>query len=214
MKKSVYSLVLNDSVVEAVDRLAYSMNTSRSNLINQILAEKVAFETPEQRMREVFLQMERMLNTDSVFQLAEQASAAMMTVKTALRYKYRPTVRYSVELFSSGGGELRVSFRTKSEAFSGLMGEFFVLWIQLENKYERKRYPAGVPCRLEDGKYIRGFSRPSENITNEEMGKAISGYISVLDRVLKAYVEAPEGREVQNAVNAYLTLSDRKNNLI
>lgn len=41
VNKSVYSLVLADDVVEAIDRLAYSMNTSRSNLINQILAERV-----------------------------------------------------------------------------------------------------------------------------------------------------------------------------
>ena len=39
MNKSVYSLVLADEVVEAIDRMAYSMNTSRSNLINQILAD-------------------------------------------------------------------------------------------------------------------------------------------------------------------------------
>lgn len=47
MNKSVYSLVLADDVVEAIDRLAYSMNTSRSNLINQILAERVQLLTPE-----------------------------------------------------------------------------------------------------------------------------------------------------------------------
>ena len=39
MNKTVYSLVLSDDVVEAVDRMAYARGTSRSNLINQILAE-------------------------------------------------------------------------------------------------------------------------------------------------------------------------------
>ena len=36
MKKSVYSLVLMDDVVKAIDDMAYKLNTSRSNLINQI----------------------------------------------------------------------------------------------------------------------------------------------------------------------------------
>ena len=54
MNKSVYSLVLSDEVVDAIDRLAYSMNTSRSNLINQILAEKLSLMTPEMRMRQIF----------------------------------------------------------------------------------------------------------------------------------------------------------------
>ena len=39
MGKSVYSLVLMDEVVDAIDQMAYRNNTSRSNLINQILAE-------------------------------------------------------------------------------------------------------------------------------------------------------------------------------
>ena len=39
MNRSVYSLVLSDDVVEAVDRPGYQQkNTSRSALINQILA--------------------------------------------------------------------------------------------------------------------------------------------------------------------------------
>ena len=54
MKKSVYSLVLMDDVVNAIDDMAYQMNTSRSNLINQILAEHVSYITPEMRMKDIF----------------------------------------------------------------------------------------------------------------------------------------------------------------
>ena len=48
MGKSVYSLVLMDEVVDAIDQMAYRNNTSRSNLINQILAEHVSLATPEE----------------------------------------------------------------------------------------------------------------------------------------------------------------------
>ena len=54
MKKSVYSLVLMDDVVKAIDDMAYKLNTSRSNLINQILAEHVSFKTPESLIKDVF----------------------------------------------------------------------------------------------------------------------------------------------------------------
>ena len=54
MKRSAYSLILMDDVVAAVDRLAAQQGTSRSNLINQILAEHVCCTTPEQQMRQVF----------------------------------------------------------------------------------------------------------------------------------------------------------------
>ena len=68
MKKSVYSLVLMDDVVEAIDRLAYERNTNRSNLINQILAESVNFVTPEMRMRDIFTQLENILS-ESCYQI-------------------------------------------------------------------------------------------------------------------------------------------------
>lgn len=55
MSKSVYSVVLMDDVVDAVDRLAYEAGTNRSNMINRILAEYVQLATPEQRMQDIFL---------------------------------------------------------------------------------------------------------------------------------------------------------------
>ena len=60
MKKSVYSLVLSDDVVEAVDRAAYQNGLSRSAMVNQILADYVSYTTPEKRMREIFSQVERL----------------------------------------------------------------------------------------------------------------------------------------------------------
>ena len=66
MSKSVYSVVLMDDVVDAVDRLAYEAGTNRSNMINRILAEYVQLATPEQRMQDIF---------SSICQRAECASA-------------------------------------------------------------------------------------------------------------------------------------------
>lgn len=53
MGKSVYSLVLMDDIVAAVDRLAYQQGTSRSNMVNRILAEYVQMDTPENRIRTI-----------------------------------------------------------------------------------------------------------------------------------------------------------------
>lgn len=54
MDRNVYSLVLLDDVVNAVDKMAYEKNTSRSNLINQILAEYLSCPTPEMRIKDIF----------------------------------------------------------------------------------------------------------------------------------------------------------------
>ena len=50
MKKSMYSLMLADEVVKAVDELAAEQGTNRSNMINQILAERLELVTPEKHV--------------------------------------------------------------------------------------------------------------------------------------------------------------------
>ena len=97
MGKSVYSIVLDDKVVEAVDELAYRAGTNRSGLINSILAEHIGCVTPEMRMREIFSLVERSL--EPRFLPSPQPSGSVLLVRTALRYKYKPTLKYSVELF-------------------------------------------------------------------------------------------------------------------
>ena len=46
MKKTLYSLMLNEEVVREIDALAHQMGTNRSALINQILADYTSVITP------------------------------------------------------------------------------------------------------------------------------------------------------------------------
>lgn len=191
MKKSVYSLVLMDDVVEAIDAMAYSMNTSRSNLINQILAERVSFVTPEMRMRDIFSRIEKLM--DSRFQLLDQSSDSMMSVKSPLKYKYKPTIKYSVELFRSfegGVGRLKVSFRTQSRALIDAINRFFEIWQQIEEKYLSGVFVNGVPWDMSYVSFTRDFYAPdSDKLTDGDIADAISGYISLLDECIKIYFE-------------------------
>ena len=128
MNRSIYSLLLMDDVVQAVDQLAYAQNTSRSNMINQILAEYLSVKTPEQRMHDIFEQIETMMVQQKTFQIQFQPSDAMLSVRTALAYKYKPTVRYSIELFRNDPkilGELRVSARTQNAGLLRMLDYFF-----------------------------------------------------------------------------------------
>lgn len=191
MSKSVYSLVLMDDVVEAIDRMAYAMGTSRSNLINQILAEKVSYITPEKRMNSIFKSIEQLMSDES-FQVQAQASDAMMSIRSALKYKYKPTIRYSLELYRNTEktiGQLKVSFRTSSEQLKTDLTSFLKLWAALENKYIISYFPEGIAYRIEDGKFIRTFRLPPahEQQSTEEIGRAIGEYIRMFDDILKVY---------------------------
>lgn len=186
MNKSVYSLVLTDAVVAEIDRLAYESGTSRSNMINQILAEYVSYDTPEKRMREIFSEVERLLTAGSNFQVVLQPSESMFSLRSALSYKYNPTVRYSVELNRGGGaglGELRVSVRSQNSTLRLYMLQFFKLWTRLEQSLI-----GAVDCAMMEDKYVRrlNFSGAPES-GNVTVGEGIASYIRLFDAALKVY---------------------------
>ncbi len=186
MNKSVYSLVLMDDVVAEIDRVAYEMNTSRSNMINQILAEYVSFVTPEKRMREVFTRLERLLGTESGFQVLMQPSDTMFSIRSALSYKYNPNIRYSVELYRDAHpvlGELRVTLRSQNSSLMLYMLQFFKLWTRVEQSYI-----GGTECAMEAGRYARKLVlRGGERPENEAIGEAIASYIELFDTALKRF---------------------------
>lgn len=186
MNKSVYSLVLSDEIVQEIDRLAYEAGTSRSGMINQILADYLRYTTPEKRMREVFDAIEHML-MGSVFEPQLQPSDSMFSLRSALDYKYNPSVRYSVELYKNARpllGELRVSIRSQNSALVLAMLQFFKLWTRIETAYVGR-----VECAMEDGRYIRKLRLTDDTADNERIGEGIAAYIRLFDRALKTYFE-------------------------
>jgi predicted transcriptional regulator len=187
MTKSVYSLVLSDEIVREIDRLAYEAGESRSAMINQVLADFLRYTTPEKRMREVFEAVEHML-TGGVFEPQLQPSDSMFSLKSALDYKYNPSVRYSVELYKNALpllGELRVSVRSQNSALVLAMLQFFKLWTRIETAYIGR-----VECAMEDGRYLRKLRLTNgTEADNEAIGEGIAGYINLFDRALKSYFE-------------------------
>lgn len=186
MNKSVYSLVLTDDVVTEIDRMAYELNTSRSNMINQILAEYVSYTTPEKRMRQVFDRIENLLTGGDIFQMLLQPSDSMFSLRSALSYKYNPTIRYSVELYRDNRpllGELRVSVRSQNSALHLTMLQFFKLWTRIEQSYI-----GHTECAVEDGRYTRVFRMPNGKAEDySALGEAIADYIGLFDQTIKTY---------------------------
>lgn len=111
-------------------------------------------------MHDIFEQIETLMVQQKTFQIQFQPSDAMLSVRTALAYKYKPTVRYSIELFRNDPkilGELRVSARTRNAGLLRMLDYFFQLWQKLENRYLSAVYPEGVPCQIQNGRYCRTF---------------------------------------------------------
>ena len=143
MKKNMYSLMLAEDVIRAIDCLAEEKGTNRSNLINQILAEYVSLTTPEKRVQNIFDIIENVLGKQSQL-LYSQPSDMTMSIKSSLQYHYRPTIRYEVEMYRTPSqtiGQLKIIFRTTSSELLVELTRFFKIWMQLENIYIRKFFP-------------------------------------------------------------------------
>lgn len=184
MKKSVYSLVLSDEIVDAVDILAYKNGTSRSAMVNSILANYVSYKTPEMRLGEIFKNIENILCVGDEFQILAPPSDTMLNLRSALAYKYNPTVRYSVQLYKTAGdegiGELRVSMRTQNESLiSGVQG-FYRAWVAAE-----KEYLGDIEYKIERDRFFRKIYYKGENGIPAE--QIISDYIKVFDKAMKEY---------------------------
>ncbi|MBS1403027.1 MAG: hypothetical protein HPZ79_08630 [Oscillospiraceae bacterium] len=193
MKKTLYSLMLNEEVVHEIDALAHQMGTNRSALINQILADYTSVITPERRIESIFHAIEEMVAPARELVPFFVPNAMTMSLKSSLEYKYRPTVKYEVALLDDTSdmlGELSVIFRTQSAALLQSMTQFFRLWKQIEDVHLTP-YLTGTPPRyaLYDGKFVRSLSLPrNRDYTSEEIAKAISDYIKLFDHLMKGFL--------------------------
>ena len=189
MKKTLYSLMLNEEVVREVDALAHRLGTSRSNLINQILAEYVNYTTPERRINDIFSALEQLISPSRELVPFFSPNSSTMSLKSSLQYKYRPTVKYEVALYGDkqeGLGERAVIFRTQSAQLLQSMTQFFRLWKQIEDAHLSGVEP---DYALYDGKFVRTLSLPPDHdYTSEEIARAISDYVQLFDRLMKAYL--------------------------
>jgi hypothetical protein len=114
-----------------------------------------------------------------------------MSLKSSLEYKYRPTVKYEVELFRSEEesiGELSVVFRTQSSALITVMTEFFRLWKSIEDAHLAPLTGAKRHYALYDGRFTRSISAPDRDCTTDQLASALSEYIKLFDKLMKAYV--------------------------
>lgn len=189
MAKSVYSVVLSDEVVAAVDRLAYREGTSRSRMIERILAQYASCDTPAQRMADVFNQIEQMAALHGQLQLLFNQSDELLQLKSAVPYKYNPTVKYAVELserIPGCIGELRVTLRSQSAGLLQAINRFYHLWAQLEARTFQDA--SFLSCRIDAGRYTRTLRRASEDPV--QLGSAIAAYIQLMDSSMKAYFNA------------------------
>ena len=212
MKKTLYSLMLNDEVVREVDILAHKLGTNRSNLINEILAEYVNYTTPERRINDILSSIEQIMNSSRDLVPFFAPHTYSMSLKSSLEYKYRPTIKYEVELYKGAEdsiGELSVMFRTQSESLISAMTDFFRLWKQIEDAHLAPLTGTKLSYSLYDGKFTRSLAVPSVDCTSDQLASALSEYIRLFDTLMKGYLSGRyDAHAVESAYYSHMTNTD------
>ncbi|MBQ4544938.1 MAG: hypothetical protein II996_05150 [Oscillospiraceae bacterium] len=184
MKKNVYSITLLEDVVRAVDRAAFDCGLTRSALINKILAENLGLSTPETRQRDIFTEMARLMSGDDNFLIHREDRNSLFAVKSSLRFKYNPTIRYSVVIYPDAGdffGEVRAVLRTQNPGLISELDSFFSMWQKLEDAY--------FGLRLSDfgsGRFVRRLQTPP-NASPDTLGRVTARYIRTLNDGITAH---------------------------
>ncbi len=185
MAKSVYSLVLNDEVVEIIDKMARINGLSRSSMIENILAEATGYETPEIRALNVFGEIERLINKSNSMRYLSQPSQYMASIMSALDYRYNPAIKYSVELFPNSDhlGQLKVTLRTQNAILINLISDFYRLYTYLEKTH----YNHKAVFMFDGAKFTRLFDFPKTPITTKELALKLTEYVKHFDELLNVY---------------------------
>lgn len=212
VKKTLYSLMLNDEVVREVDAMAHRLGTNRSSLINEILAEYVNYTTPERRINDILSTIQDLMQPSGDLIPFFAPHTYSMSLKSSLEYKYRPTIKYEVELYKGGEGAigaLSVLFRTQSPALIEGMTEFFRLWKSIEDAHLARKLGERIEYTLYEGKFIRSISVPDRACNSEELAKAIAEYIRLFDKLMKGWLTGRyDAHAVEAAYYSYLTNTD------
>lgn len=203
LDKSMYSLILSDELVRAVDKLAYENKTSRSALINRILAERLSMVTPQMMIADVFSRVMEVAEGSSDLQVQGTPSATMLVMRSVIRTKYNPTVRYSVEISAEGkhtAGIFKVVSRSQSQTLLSKLTVFFELWSQIESTWLSERHPRlQLQYSISDGRFQRylAVEQDGELLSSPQLGEAIGKFIRTFDESLNCYFSARQGVDME-----------------
>ncbi len=194
MKKSMYSLMLNDEIINEIDKLAEDQGTNRSNLINKILADYTNLTTPEQRINSIYESIESFFDKLSNFESLLEPNDSTLSIKAPLTYKYKPTVKYDIQIYKSFFdntiGELKIMFRTQYKPLLDTIFSFFEIFTSIEKKYLETYFPDQYyGYKFDNTKFTRFFMSNSNSINNEDyLAALIASYVKSIDIMLNKYI--------------------------
>ncbi len=201
-------MMLDEDVINRIDILAHKAGTNRSAMVNRILAEHVDLVTPESRVNDIFNSIVQLLDAQCELVPNIAQNAMTMSLKSSLQYRYRPTLKYEVEIYRASEellGQLTVKLRTQSAVLISQLAEFFAAWKAVEERYLGRH----IKCAMNDLKFVRALSAPDRSCTSHELASVIHSYVTMLDSAIKKYLaDNLNASELQRMYTSWLANTD------
>ncbi|MCT4634397.1 MAG: hypothetical protein N4A76_16925 [Firmicutes bacterium] len=197
MKSSIYSLLVQDNLMEKVDDIALEKGMSRSQMVNEIFAEYLGISTPEYKINKVMdFICKEFLDTSSI-RIMSNNKGSSIKLMTNIKYKYNPQLHYMLELKGKNKDKLatlKIQSRTQSKVFLDHLVKFFVLFTEIERIYEigfRKNVIDKSYFVVEGNRFLRDFyyDWTNDSYSPEGLSQFLINYISMINESVNIYFE-------------------------
>lgn len=197
MGSGIYSLGVKDELIERVDSLTRKRNMSRSQIINEIIAEYFNVITPEYKINQVMDLVAKEIRMSDFLQYLSEAKGSSIQCRASIRYKYNPKIRYMLELSGKEKDKLatlNIISRTQREDFFNYLVDFLKIIMLIE----RKSYSGFSKYSIKNGEFITDGKKFSidfyydwtkEHLSIEDISSYLADYIRMIHKAMNAYFE-------------------------
>lgn len=197
MGSSIYSLVIKDELIERVDYLTRNRNMSRSQIVNEIIAEYFEVITPEYKINQVMDLIAKEIKMSDFLQYLSEAKGSSIQCRAGVRYKYNPKIRYMLELSGKEKDKLatlNIISRTQREDFFNYLVNFLKIIMLIESKYDSSfsRYSIKKGKFITDGKKFSidfYYDWTNEHLSIEDISNYLTDYIRMIHKAMNTYFE-------------------------
>jgi len=185
-----------EDMMRRLQMVSHEKNVPVTDLVNQAIDNFLSFHETGINSFDIINSIENHLTAQQHFVTNVDLYNYAISVKSPIRYVYRPELRYNITIAQNGQisiGKMSVTLRSNDMNTIHCFSAFLNLWINLERKYIRQ--PERIEYISDTGYFERKVYLPSNDreINGQAVGAAISDYLSAFDELLKYYFFSPEG---------------------
>jgi len=208
MNENDHMIRILDSMMQRLRMMSRERDMPVNDLIDRALGDYLSFHETGINLFDIINSIENHLTSAEHFVTDVDLYNHAISVKSPIRYVYRPELKYQISIAQNDRvsiGKMSVALRSNDMNTLRSFSAFINLWVSLEKKYIRSR--ERIEYISDAGYFERKVYLPANDrqISGQEIGEAISDYISAFDELLKHYFTRSEG-SVQEIERMYCGL--------